>query len=105
MTEEYKSVPDDYFCNTSTWFDTKLQVDCYTVDYSKQMSNNSYTKIMKCILTEENIASNHIFHLGRVLRSADLELLENEKDGTLDMGNWSLDIHKYGIVSRCQSSH
>jgi hypothetical protein len=49
---------------------------------------------MKRILTEQNIASNHIFHLGRVLGSADLELLENEKDGTLDMGNWAADVHK-----------
>jgi hypothetical protein len=94
MTEEYKSVPDDYFCENSTWFDTKLLVDCYAVDYSKQMSNDSYAKFMKRILTEQNIASNHIVHLGRVLGSADLELLENEKDGTLDMGNWSADVHK-----------
>jgi len=94
MTEEYKSVPDDHFCNNSTWFDTKLLVDCYAVDYSKQMSNDSYSKFMKRILTEENIASNHIVHLGRVLGSADLELLENEKDGTLDMGNWASDVHK-----------
>jgi hypothetical protein len=94
MTEEFKSVPDDYFCKNSTWFDTKLLVDCYAPDYSKQMSNDSYSKFMKRILTEQNIASNHIVHLGRVLGSADLELLENEKDGTLDMGNWSADVHK-----------
>ena len=94
MTEEFKSVPDNYFCQNSTWFDTKLLVDCYAADYCKQMSNDSYSKFMKHILTEENIASNHIVHLGRVLGSADLELLENEKDGTLDMGNWSADVHK-----------
>jgi hypothetical protein len=94
MTEEYKTIPDDYFCENSTWFDTKLLVDCYADDYSKQMSNDSYSKFMKRILTEQNIASNHIVHLGRILGSADLELLENEKDGTLDMGNWSSDVHK-----------
>jgi hypothetical protein len=55
------------------------------------MSNHSYSKFKKRILTEQNIASNHIVHLGRILGSADLELLENEKDGTLDMGNWSSD--------------
>jgi hypothetical protein len=49
---------------------------------------------MKRILTKQNIASNHIVHLGRVLGSADLELLENDKDGTLDMGNWAADVHK-----------
>jgi hypothetical protein len=69
-------------------------VDCYAADYCKEMSNDSYSKFMKRILTEENIASNHIVHLGRVLGSADLELLENEKDGTLDIGNWVVDVHK-----------
>jgi hypothetical protein len=53
---------------------------------------------MKHILTEQNVASNHIVYLGRILASADLELLENEKDGTLDMGNWLADVLKQAIV-------
>jgi hypothetical protein len=49
---------------------------------------------MKMILNEQKIPSNHLVHLGRVLGSVDLELLENEKSGTLDMGNWVADTHK-----------
>jgi hypothetical protein len=44
-------------------------------------------------LNEQKVSSNHIVHLGRVLGSADLELLENEKSGTLDMGNWAVNTH------------
>jgi hypothetical protein len=44
-------------------------------------------------LNEQKIPSNHIVHLGKVLESTDLELLENEKLGTLDMGNWAADTH------------
>ena len=94
MTEEYKTVPDDYFCTNQNWFDTKLLVDCYAADLTKEMSNDSYSKFLKKILSKLGIASNHIVHLGRVLGSAELELLENEREGTLDMGNWSADVHK-----------
>ena len=102
MTDEFKfssqTVADKFFCDNKNWFDTKLLVDCYANDYCKEMSNDSYSKFMKRILQEQNIISNHIVHIGRVLGSADLELLENEKSGTLDMGNWAADVHK-----RCYS--
>jgi hypothetical protein len=95
MTEEFSSVEDNFFCTNKNWFDVKLLVDCYANDYCKEMSNDSYTKFMKIILNEQQIPSNHVIHIGRVLGSADLELLENEKLGTLDMGNWtSADIYK-----------
>jgi hypothetical protein len=94
MTKEFSSVPDDFFCENKNWFDFKLLVDCYANDYCKEMSNDSYAKFMKKILNELKIPSNHIVHIGRVLGSADLELLENEKSGTLDMGNWAADVHK-----------
>jgi hypothetical protein len=94
MTEEFTSVPDDFFCENKNWFDYKLLVDCYANNYCKEMSNDSYAKFMKKILNEQKIPSNHIVHIGRVLGSADLELLENEKSGTLDMGNWASDVHK-----------
>jgi hypothetical protein len=48
------------------------------------MSNDSYSKFLKKILSKLGITSNHIVHLGKVLESAELELLENEHDGTLD---------------------
>ncbi len=94
MTEEFATVEDDFFCENKNWFDVKLLVDCYANDYCKEMSNDSYAKFMKRILTEEQIPSNHVIHIGRVLGSADLELLKNDMSGTLDMGNWASDVHK-----------
>ena len=94
MTDEFTKVPDDFFCTNRNWYDIKLLVDCYANSFTKEMSKDSYAKSMKKILAELSIVSNHIIHLGRVLGSAELELLENDRDGTLDMGNWAADVHK-----------
>ena len=94
MTDEFTTVPDDFFCNNRNWYDTKLLVDVYAEKYTTEMSKDSYSKAMKKILCDLHIISNHIVHIGRVLGSAELELLENDRDGTLDMGNWASDVHK-----------
>jgi hypothetical protein len=94
MTDEFKDCPPDFFCKNSNWFDIKLLVDCYAEDYRKEMSNDSYSKWMQRIMTAVGIISNHIIHLGRIMGSAELELLENEHQGTLHMGNWSAGVHE-----------
>jgi hypothetical protein len=53
MTDEFKfssaTVADKFFCDNKNWFDTKLLVDCYSNDYCKEMSNDSYSRFMKRI--------------------------------------------------------
>jgi hypothetical protein len=78
MTSEFNNCPTDYFGKNPNWFDIKLLVDCYAEDYCKYMLNDSHSMWMQRIMKDVGIVSNHIIHLGWIIGSTELELLENE---------------------------
>jgi hypothetical protein len=58
------------------------------VDYSKSMTNCTFSDAMKKVLRALGIPSAHWVHLGRVLGPKILELLDTESEEIRRLGNW-----------------
>lgn len=82
------SPPPDFTINKS-WFDIKLLADCnFGKRENKCMSNYTYSKSMKSVLSNVGITSKHYVHLGRVLGPVYLEYMESESEDIRILGNW-----------------
>jgi hypothetical protein len=86
ITKEFDSPVD--FTRNERWFDIKLLVDAYADSYEHEMSDSTYAKGIGHVLKAVGCITNHYRHLGRVLGPGELELLENDGDGTRTLGNW-----------------
>lgn len=82
------------FTSNQKWFDNKLLIalppnkDGETVDYTKPLSYNAYTRYQKRLFKRLGINSNHYLHFGRAQGPLALQLEELDDRITKNMGNW-----------------
>ena len=91
------SDPDFDWGENSRWFDIKLLVDTSSKEensYFLPMKSNSYSKAMKDVLQYLGVTAGHLVHLGRVLGSKLLEMLEVESEAIRQLGNWDPKIQE-----------
>lgn len=96
ITKEFADMELEGWLENSTWFDQKLLVESFRPDrnFTKSMSNDTYSKAIKEVLTKLSIASNHWVHLGRTLGPKILEFLQVEGEEIRRLGNWDPKIQE-----------
>lgn len=92
ITKEF-SDPTFNWIDNSAWFDIKLLVDVNrSNDFTKQMTTNTYAKAIAQVLKSLGIIKTHLSHIGRVLGTKILEMLEVESEEIRRLGNWNPSI-------------
>ena len=102
LTGEFNH-PDFDWSNNAGWFKLKLLVDLHRTDYESlttPMKSNSYSKSIKDVLRYLNISAGHFVHLGRVLGSKILEMLEIESEEIRRLGNWNPKIQEQSYSTK-----
>lgn len=94
ITKEFVGSKEIDFTDNRAWFDIKLLVDAYADSYCSEMADTTYAKGISHVLKSLGLITNHYRHLGRVLGPGELELLENDGDGTRTLGNWDPKIQE-----------
>jgi Centromere DNA-binding protein complex CBF3 subunit, domain 2 len=89
ITDEFRNMTVDDWCNNESWFDIKLLSDTNATDNKKEMGKDSYGDHISRILQRLNLPMNKLLHLGRNIGSKILELLEEEDEAIRKMGNWN----------------
>ena len=92
ITKEFSDSNFNWLDN-SAWFDVKLLVDVQRgKDFTKPMTTNTYAKAMAQVLKSLGIIKTHLSHIGRVLGTKILEMLEVESEEIRRLGNWNPSI-------------
>ena len=93
-TSEFADMTVKDWCDNEKWFDIKILADIASIDKTKEMRSDTYGKHVKKVLDRLGLSCNKLLHLGRNMGSRILELLEEEHDEILNMGQWSKGVHQ-----------
>jgi Centromere DNA-binding protein complex CBF3 subunit, domain 2 len=88
-TREFHHYKAEDWMDNQKWFRIKFLVDVQAADFTKEIKNDSYGRAIKETLKGLNIACNKLLHLGRVVGSRILEMLEEESEEIRRMGQWN----------------
>jgi hypothetical protein len=94
ITREF-SDPDFDWLNNEAWFRIKLLVDPFRAgDFNQPMKSGTYARAVKKVFTTLGLVSSHLVHIGRVMGSKILEVLEIEGEEIRRLGNWNPSIQE-----------
>lgn len=74
--------------DNSKWFNVKLLVDPTSGDFQTPVTNKSYAQAIKEVFKSLGIPQGHLIHIGRVLGTKMLEMMEEESREIQRLGNW-----------------
>ena len=99
VTSEFLNFTADDWCDNRKWFDIKLLIDVNSLDNTKVMKNDSYSKTLRKTLTRLNLPATNLVHLGRKIGPKFLDVLKVEASEIQRLGNWNP-----SIMDQCYTS-